>query len=306
MFRISTVATISCLAAIASCTVVRAENNVVVILDDSGSMDTRMANGQRRIDAAKQALKNVLERLPVETQVGVLALNSQLDDSPWIVPMGVINATPWQQRIDQISAAGGTPLGQFTKIAADELLKLRTNDRYGTYRLLVVTDGEATDRELLQRFVPDVLARGIVLNVIGVDMASEHSLATSAHTYRPAADAQSLVEAISEVFAESTTTGQDAQGDFDLLAGLPDGFAEEAIKALSEVRNEPIEGVTNAADPASGTPNGDPFAPASQNTNHSTFGSILGSLICCCGSVMGLVLLAAILIRAFSNGKRRR
>jgi hypothetical protein len=141
------------------------------------------------------------------------------------------------------------------------------------------------------------------LNVIGVDMASEHSLATLAHTYRPAADAQSLIEAISEVFAETSTAGQDAQGDFDLLAGLPDGFAEEAIKALSVIRNEPIEGV--AYDPAN--PNSSvPFAQSTQRTSSSSFGRMFGGLICCCGNIMGLLLLATILMRVFSSGKRRR
>ncbi len=46
-----------------------ADSVVVVLLDDSGSMNQVMANGTRRIEAAKQALASVLSQLPPETQL---------------------------------------------------------------------------------------------------------------------------------------------------------------------------------------------------------------------------------------------
>ncbi len=280
----------------------RADNKVVIILDDSGSMEQRMASGERRIEAAKQALKSVLEQLPPQTVVGVLALNSRLDGSPWIVPMDRVNATPWQQRVAQIKAAGGTPLGQFSKTAADELLRMRASDRYSTYRLLIITDGEATDRELLQSFLPSILARGLVLNVIGVDMAGDHSLASLAQTYRRADDVQSLITAISEVFAETASTDQDLQSDFELLSGLPEGFAEEVIQSMSQIHNQPIE-PSSLAEPLGGGESR-PGSAANASSPDSP-GTIIGGLMCCCGSTLGLLIVAAILLRGLF-GKRRR
>ena len=52
---------------------------VVVVVDDSGSMADRMRHeGIRKMNAAKQSLQVVLERLPEDAEVGVLALNRGL------------------------------------------------------------------------------------------------------------------------------------------------------------------------------------------------------------------------------------
>jgi von Willebrand factor type A domain len=279
-----------------------ADNNVVVVLDDSGSMKQQMPNGMLRIDAAKQALTAVLSQLPPKTRVGVLALNTRLNDDPWIVPMGPIGDIAWQGRIAAIEAKGGTLLGQFSKIGADELLKLRAADRYGTYRLLIVTDGEATDPVVLNQFLPDILSRGLTLDVIGVSMAHEHSLANSAHSYRSADDTQSLTAAISEVFAETKADNQSSQDDFEMIQGLPDGIAEEVIKALSVMNNEPIK----EAAPVGGgavlqTPTS-PIPPAQMLPSRQP--SILGGLVCCFGTLVGLVLVGAILIRSLFGNRR--
>jgi len=282
-----------------------ADNNVVVVLDDSGSMKQPMANGTLRIDAAKQALSAVLSQLPADTRVGVLALNTRLEGEPWIVPIGPIGAANWQDRINGIRAEGGTMLGQFSKVAADELLKLRTADRYGSYRLLIVTDGEATDPAVLSSYLPDILARGLTLDVIGVSMASEHSLSSLAHSYRSADDAESLTVAISEVFAETAGDDQSTQSDFELLQGLEDGVAEEVLKSLAVVNNDPIKEVQLTSEQGSARFQLPP------SPDQVTGGSILGGFVCCCGTIFGLFALAVIVVRAVfgkgqDNGRRSR
>jgi uncharacterized protein YegL len=216
----------------------------------------------RRIDAAKLALETVLQQLPEESRVGILALNGVDERTQWIIPLGPIDRSAIQQAIAQIVAAGGTPLGEALKIAADELLQTRAKEHYGTYRLLIVTDGEANDPDYLNRLLPDVLARGLTVDVIGVDMQTTHSLATKVHSYRRADDPASLTEAISAVFAESQAdagTSDDAgQSDFDMLAGLPDEVAQTALQALAESGNQPIEPV--AEELAFSSPNGGIFS----------------------------------------------
>jgi hypothetical protein len=222
------------------------DQTVVVLLDDSGSMDERMRGQAERIermDAAKDALVSVLSQLPPTTRVGVLTLNSQRGGSNWVVPLGPLAADNWRSQVEALEAGGGTPLGEFLKAGADALLAARAARPYGTYRLLIVTDGEANDPMLVDSYLPEILARGLMVDVIGVDMDGEHSLARRAHSYRRADDATALQRALAEVFAEASPDDAALEADFELLAGLPDEFAAEAVKVLTQRNDEPIAGI---------------------------------------------------------------
>jgi len=220
--------------------------HVVVVLDDSGSMNEPMRRNRRmtKMQAAKQSLITVLDSLPADAHVGVVALNARNEPhrgNNWIIPLGPVDKAQATAAIRSLRANGGTPLGHFMRHGADELLKSRSKDRYGSYRLLIVTDGEAGDQASVERFLPDILSRGITTDVIGVDMASEHSLATKVHTYRRADDPESLTRAVREVFAETSADASDTgEDDFDLVAGLPDEVAVAALEALGSAGNHPI------------------------------------------------------------------
>ena len=133
------------------------------------------------------------------------------------------------------------------RIGADELLKLRAQAPYDTYRLLVVTDGQATDARLLDSLLPDLMSRGLNVDVIGVAMTETHTLAKSAHTYREAGDAATLTAALSAVFAETSGDSQSSQSDFQMLAGLSEEVAGEIVKSLSAPRNDPLQTVEEHA-----------------------------------------------------------
>lgn len=224
--------------------------HVVVVLDDSGSMDERLQRDRRftRMDAAKRALQAAITSLPADTELGIALLNERSGDSPWIVPLGPINVPQAQQAIQQVHADGGTPLGEFLKLAADELLKARQAHHYGEYRLLLVTDGEANDPELVEIYLPQALARGLSMHVIGVDMDQAHSLATKVHSYRGADDEEELQTAVQEVFAETGGNGSDASEEaFELLGPLDSDVAVAAIAALAESGNEPLDPTATSA-----------------------------------------------------------
>ncbi len=287
-------------------TELRADQHVVVVLDDSGSMkdQMRMRTGRaRRIDVAKQALQRVLASLSQDTQIGVLTLNSQVQGSHWIVPLGSADASRWSPKLAAIQAQGGTLLGEYIRQGADELLKQRAVHRYGTYRLLVVTDGEANDSQVLDKILPDVVSRGLLLDVIGVDMASDHSLADRAHSYRRADDAASLEQAIADVFAETSNQGSDITADFEMLAALPDEFAVEGLQALARAaNNDPIEKQvsedSDAAQPGSVQPGG---------TVGSTPVTLVLGMVCCLGVFIGLAFFIIVLANLSSaRGRRRR
>ena len=243
MFRSTLAALLVLLAAAGS---VGAQQYVVVLLDNSGSMKEPMGDGsgRRKIDVAKEALLSVMRELPQDAQVGVRALNSRGGaDAEWLIPLGPVDAEQLDRQIQLIRAEGGTPLGAELGVAADVLVEAYNQARYGTFRLLVVTDGEANDAQLVEYFLPQILARGISVNVIGVRMSADHSLATRVHAYRRADDAESLREALAESLAETVDAADDgaAESEFELLAGLPDELALAAIEALSRSTVPPID-----------------------------------------------------------------
>ncbi|MCA9169230.1 MAG: VWA domain-containing protein [Planctomycetales bacterium] len=222
----------------------QAAPHVVVVLDDSGSMAERMDSSSRltRMEAAQSALLSVANQLSDDTQLGVLALNRIGAEGGWLVPLGPLDRASLGATVRSLRAEGGTPLGHAMKLAADGLLQARAKQHYGTYRLLIVTDGEAQDSELVDGYLPLIRQRGLSVDVIGVAMQSDHSLATRVDRYRRADDAAQLEQAIRESLAETSPDDQGAatEADFELLAGLPDDAAAAILAELGEMDNQPL------------------------------------------------------------------
>jgi uncharacterized protein YegL len=295
-----------------------ASQNVVIVLDDSGSMAEPLRSDRRtrKIDAARAALRTVLEQLPDDSQVGVLVLNGEQD--PWLTPLAPIDKAKVNSLVSRIHASGGTPLGSSMKIAADALLQARSKQHYGTYKLLIVTDGEAGDNELVEQYLPDIVSRGLVVDVIGVDMRQNHSLATKVQTYRRADDARSLEQAISEVvLGESSVDASDAgESDFEILNGLSSEVATEILATLAEQGNHPIGqqdqpaapfGAAEPAVPPSRPIASPPYDLARQMTpptrGTGKLGTIFGFL-CVCSFAMLFIVGVGILLVVKSSGKR--
>lgn len=271
------------------------DQKVVVLVDDSGSMNDSMRTDQGRIDrieAAKVALDQVIDMLPeATTELGVLLLNGESQNNHWLVDLAPLNKETAKRQVQQLRANGGTPLGATIEIGMNKLIALREKQKYGTYRLLVVTDGEATDESYMRRVLPDALSRGILFDVIGVDMQSDHSLAKFAHSYRRADDAAAFQEALVEVLAESG--GQDdGVGDFEMLEGLPSEVAAGVLKSLSSPKNGPLR--TNNR-------------PGVNISFSSGGGSGVESILIlpgfCC---FGFLAVAIVVMVKISKGKRRR
>lgn len=210
--------------------------NVVVVFDASGSMHERMDGGSR-LDIAKQALKTVVPTIYPGTQVGIVCFSDVSPD--WVYPLSVLETSKISAAIDSIVAKGGTPLGEYIKIGADELLAQREKQKgNGYYRLLVITDGEAADQYDVDRYVPDIISRGIRVDAIGVGMKQDHTLATKVHNYYPGNDLASLKNAISKTFAEIKPA--DVEQDFDLISSVEPALAKAIIKSFSEQSNHPV------------------------------------------------------------------
>lgn len=283
-----------------------AAQKVVVVVDDSGSMSDWMRQERvKKIDAAKQALTVVMRKLPPDSKVGVLALNGG-----WLIPLQPIDRGALQQEINRLRARGSTPLGARMTEAADELLKLRSKEIYGDYRMLVVTDGEAGDQDLLNAVLPDIMSRGFLVDVIGVDMQSEHSLATRVHNYRRADDPAALKEAIASSLAESDD--QDAVGgetDFEILEPLPADMAPFVLTSLTTANNEPVTG--DGFDPgeyatSSGGTFGGNNVPGGGGGGGGGGGAFSFGIFFCMGVLLFLVATVSSLFRSLTRPARSR
>lgn len=234
-----------CFAILLVTTTTFATDNVVVVLDNSSSMAQSMSGGTR-MTVAKKALSTVLGNLKDDVRVGVVLLNpTPVAKNNWLIPLGQVNPAEAVKKINELRENGGTPLGYYMKVGADALLELRAKEHYGNYRLLVVTDGEANsdDAPKLEAYLPDIQRRGIAVDVIGLDMRGEHSLATKVASYRRGDDPASLTKAIAASFsAETSANNQGSAGetDFELLAGLQSDVASAIVKAVTSQSNQPI------------------------------------------------------------------
>jgi hypothetical protein len=274
-----------------------AQENVVIVLDDSGSMNEPMSSGNTRIEAAKTAITAVLKQFQQETKLGLLLLNGGRSNEHWAIPLEPLSASKATKLVMTLRANGGTPLGDRIREGADALLKLREKQVYGNYRLLVVTDGEANDARLLATYLPDILSRGIIVDAIGVDMKKDHTLATRVHSYRRADDDAALQKALQEVFAErlETAGGASAKDDYELLNALDSETAKQALLALSKPNNLPIVGVTQ--------PNTWSVAPSA---SVNVLGSIVVGMLACITPVVLLVVLLAIFVSKSKSKSNRK
>jgi len=185
-----------------------------------------------------------------------------------------------------------------------------------------VTDGEAGDAELVEQYLPDIISRGLVVDVIGVDMQQNHSLATKVQTYRRADDASSLQQAISAVvLGESTADASDAgESDFAILQGLPSEVAAVILKTLAEQGDHPIgqqretgppepgsfeaaESVPPPSGPVAVAPPGPIQHSAPPQSGTGMLNTVLGSMCCCSVAVIFLVGFAILMV-VKSSGRR--
>ena len=296
--------------------------HLAIVLDDSGSMlDPMAGSGRSKMEVAKTALREVFAALPAGARVGVFTLNPPYGGTGTeLLPIAAHDADAVAAALGGVEAGGGTPLGERLNEATAALLLERAARRYGDYRLLVVTDGEATDGGVLDAAVPRTLGAGLTVDVIGVAMAGDHTLATAVDRYRRADDPQSLREALEEVVAESTGSSADgAETDYDLIAGLPEGAAAVALRALSDppaetetAPNEPdADGafVGNPPPPAN-PPSANPAPPAPVPFEREELGGDdddwIGGLCCCLLPLVGAAVAGFVAFKLLGAGGRRR
>lgn len=218
-------------------------DNIIIVFDASGSMDRAMSQSDKRprLPIAQKALKQVLQNIPDNSNIGLFVFGDIKNDNP--VQIGPKDLYALNSAIDTIRAGGGTPLGAYMQKASNQLLEQRQkNLGYGRYKLLVVTDGEAGDGDLMQRVAKEVIKRNLSLEVIGVAMDSNHTLSSTCTVYRAANNEESLNRAMAAAVAETKAipASDTNESDFDLIQGLSDEQVRSIIVSLGNTENQPL------------------------------------------------------------------
>ncbi len=275
------------------------KDNIVVILDASGSMQDKFSGDRTKskMEAAKAALQEVLSKVPEDTHIGLLVFSGANIRNEWVYPLGPKDTQKLIAAIDLPIPSGNTPLGKYIRIGANRLLEQREKQyNYGNYRLLVVTDGEASDADKVKHYTPEILNRQIRIDVIGVDMKTDHMLANVVDSYRKADNPGELVAAVSQILAETGGTGTDVSGEdaFEYIAPLSPEIAADLIQRLTTApSNTAITLKRAAATPTRPTP--PRTAPTPQRQDTETQGTLW--------FVVVLVVLAVVGFLVFRNRK---
>lgn len=127
--------------------------NLVLVLDMSGSMSERSCKSQQtKFDASLEAINRFLADVPEKTNIGFVVFENGV--SKVRVPLGPNNKSNVRTILKEVRPDGGTPLGASVHDAYQLLLRQAQSQLgYGQYRMLIVTDGAASDGSLLQQNV---------------------------------------------------------------------------------------------------------------------------------------------------------
>lgn len=184
-----------------------AQNYVELILDASGSMYNRLADGRYRIEAAKQVLVSLITGLPVDADlhVGLRVYGARLQateddaclDSHLEVPIQGVDRAALRATVEGTLARGATPIALSLQLAAHDF----PSD--GVRRVILVTDGLESCGGDLAAMAQLYAELGIDLKIIGFDLSADAAAAFAAVAdFENALSAEELAGALYEVLAD--------------------------------------------------------------------------------------------------------
>ncbi|MER9673586.1 VWA domain-containing protein [Mesorhizobium sp. M0208] len=137
-----------------------AADRVIIVLDASGSMWAQI-DGKPKLEIARQSLRNVLQSVPTDEEIGLMAYGhrekASCDDIELIVPPQAGSASAISAAADSLKFQGKTPLTAAVKQAAEALKYTE-----GKATVVLITDGIETCNG-------DPCALGKELEAAGVD-----------------------------------------------------------------------------------------------------------------------------------------
>tara|TARA_B100001093_G_C26658459_1_gene940716 strand:- start:6 stop:779 length:774 start_codon:yes stop_codon:yes gene_type:complete len=181
--------------------------NYYIILDTSGSMkDRECVRSGDKMQAAKVSLSKWIGNLSPDDNIALMVFSDTYGHE--ILPLHK-NIGEYKKQflesIAKVQARGGTPLGSSLKNAYDSLkAQAETQLGYGEYHIVVVTDGNASDRDVMKESLGYIYNSPVVLHTIGFCIDSYHALNQPSKSYYISAmDEVALSQGLDRVLAES-------------------------------------------------------------------------------------------------------
>jgi hypothetical protein len=182
--------------------------NFYFIVDGSGSMSdslTKQCRGDKRfssrLEGAKWAVEQFLPLVPADVNLGLWVFDTNGNSER--VPLSLDSRGPFLIAVKKIRAGGKTPLTEAIEQGVNRLVQQREKQLgYGEFRLIVVTDGEATGRPL-PRAVAYARERRVPIYTIGLCLSADHELRRFSVSYRPADSIEALKLGLEETLAET-------------------------------------------------------------------------------------------------------
>jgi Ca-activated chloride channel family protein len=182
--------------------------NFYFIVDGSGSMSEslpKQCKGDKRfgsrLEGAKWAVEQFLPLVPRDVNLGLWVFDTNGNSER--VSLGPDSRAPFLIEVKKIRAGGKTPLTESIEQGVNRLVQQRDKQLgYGEFRLIVVTDGEATGRPLPQA-VAYARERRVPIYTIGLCLSTDHELRKSSVSYRPADSIEALKLGLEETLAET-------------------------------------------------------------------------------------------------------
>ncbi len=182
--------------------------NFYFIFDGSGSMSealNKQCKGDRRfgsrLEGAKWAVEQFLPLMPPDVNLGLWVFDSYGNSER--VLLGSDNRDKFLAEVQKTKAGGNTPLTESIEQGVNRLVEQRDKQLgYGEFRLIVVTDGEATGRPLPQA-VDYARERHIPIYTIGLCIGEKHELRKYSVSYRAADSIEALKHGLEETLAET-------------------------------------------------------------------------------------------------------
>jgi len=215
----------------------QAAGRLMLVLDSSGSMSELTGDGRLRIDAAKDALRAVINQLPDDQPVGLRVFGATQPtragaelycaDSQNLVTVGTDNRTDLEDAVDAYEPFGETPIGYALQEAGQDL------GQEGQRSIVLVSDGIATCEPDPCVVAEQLRAGGVDVRIdvvgLNVDPAARAALECVAEAgggeYYDATDTASLIEGLTTAQTRSARpfdlTGETIEGATS-VADAPD------------------------------------------------------------------------------------
>ena len=182
--------------------------NFYFIMDGSGSMSealNKQCQGDKRfgsrLEGAKWAVEQFIPLVPHDVNLGLWTFDANGNSER--LPLGPESRAQFLTAVQKIKAGGRTPLTESIEQGVNRLVQQRDKQLgYGEFRLIVVTDGEATGRALPQA-VAYARERRIPIYTIGLCIGAQHELRKYSVSYRAADSIEALRRGLEETPAET-------------------------------------------------------------------------------------------------------